>query len=326
MPLRKKNLKKQCDLALRTAAVLSEVNMSNNAWEGVNRLVAAFTGVYISATRKLLNLFTTRVPNAVISHFDYEYDESKDPERINYFAIEIPELTTMLIERELAVRVRQEKPDMFWSQGNSGIFFQTVEDRERCQSSELPKYGYETCDFKDPHSDGIYALLTSDHGKGASLGVLRFLLQSSNDRRLRNSPDYGTISFPFYRMVCKKDPSEVVQYLAPYVNRGIDVLSKSRLIAARNEKNSFDAFLSQKSQQLFQCYYLIASCAAFILTKREKAAAMKPMLPISTTAILTIGRQYRILIFVALPIYFSFSWPKGEREWHPIDACIVIFQ
>ena len=239
-----------------TAAVLSEVNISNNAWNGVNRLVKAFKGFYISTTRKLLNQFTERVPNAVISHFDFVYDEKKDPERIKYFAIEIPELTAMLIERELQVRVRQEKPEMFWSQGKSGIFFQTVEDRENCQSSELPKYGYETCDFKDTQSDGIYALLTSDHGKGASLGVVRFLLESSDERRERNSPDYGTISFPFYRMVCKKDPGEVVEHLAPYVNNGIDVLSKSRLVAARNKKNQLRCFLIPKKATIISVLLL----------------------------------------------------------------------
>ena len=239
-----------------TAAVLSEVNMSTHAWNGVNRLVASFRGFYLSATRKLLGKFTERVPDAEINHFDFVYDESKDPERIDYFVIEISELTTKLIERELLVPLRQEGPEMFYSESMGGMFFQTMDDRERCQSSELPKYGYETFDSKLSQTSGIYALLTSDHGKGASLGVIRFLLEPSDERRKRNSPDYGTISFPFYRMVCKKDPGEVVDYLAPYVNRGIDVLSKSRLVAARNRKNQLRCFLVPKKAMIISVLLL----------------------------------------------------------------------
>ena len=57
-------------------------------------------------------------------------------------------------------------------------------------------------------------------------------------------------------MVCKKDPGEVVAYLAPYVNRGIDVLSKSRLVAARNRKNQLRCFLVPKKAMIISVLLL----------------------------------------------------------------------
>lgn len=222
--------------ALETGAILSYANISVNAWKRVCRLMSAYKGLSLSASNKDLKQLTSRAPNFFTSYYEYEFDKLKDKERIDYFVIEIPHLIEMLVARELAAKL-QDFP-----------FVVIEKESGRPEPEHLPRFGYKTHEFRADSANGcgVYALFTSDHGKGASLGVVRLLLETSNERRDKKNADYGTVSFPFYRMVCKKDPGEVISVLSPYVNRGLKVLNESKLIAVRNQNNEVRCFLVPK--------------------------------------------------------------------------------
>ena len=136
--------------------------------------------------------FTNRAPRFHSDFFEYEFDKLKDKERINYFVIEIQHLVEMLVARELTAKL-EDYPILI------------EEESGEPESENLPRYGYKTHAFGEESVDGggVYALVTSDHGKGASLGGVRLLLESSNKRREKGNADYGKISFPFCMMVCK---------------------------------------------------------------------------------------------------------------------------
>ena len=221
--------------ATETASILSFANISMNAWKHVSRLIRAFKGLSLSASEKELKQFSNRAPHFHSDFFEYEFDKLKDKERINYFVIEIQHLVEMLVARELTAKL-EDYPILL------------EEESSEPESENLPRYGYKTHAFgeESDNGDGVYVLFTSDHGKGASLSAIRLLLESSDKRKEIGNADYGTISFPFCMMVCKKDPGEVIEVLAPYVNRGFEALKESKLIAARNTKNEVRCFLIPK--------------------------------------------------------------------------------
>ena len=194
----------------QTAAILSKANISENAWYTVIcRLIHGFTGFWISAPQKVVKNLHRRMPTPTFREYDYFQDPDKAPEKIQFWTLDIPELCEKLIERELEVIVEH--------------------DPER-----LPNYGYET---SDGTKDGIFAIFSSDHGAGASLSAIRFLLEDSNKRREKGSADYGTVTFPFAHITCRKDPSEILELVKDNVNNGKNKLDSSKLVAVKDDKN-----------------------------------------------------------------------------------------
>ena len=205
-----------------TAATMSHASVSEKSWLKIHSILGALRGKWISATRKSMAYFRKRFPAPTFGSMEYIFDEAKNPEKIPYFTFDIPELTSKLIERELEELFRTEP-------GNSS-----------------PSFGYKTCS----HDDGVYVLFSSDHGKGASLSVMRCLLESSSERRKMKSADHGTVTFPFCHMECKKDPGEVVKEVAHVLNEGKKTLDKSSLIAVTTDIGKVRCALIPKSASI----------------------------------------------------------------------------
>ena len=196
----------------QTAAILSKANITENAWNKVIcRLIHSFTGFWIGAPKNKMENLRVRMPTPTFQDYNYfqHPDINKAPEKINYWTLEIPELCEKMIERELEVLV-EEDPEL------------------------LPTYGYETLGTTQ---DGIFVIFSSDHGAGASLSAIRFLLEDSTKRREKGSADYGTVTFPFAHIACRKDPSEILELIKDNVNDGKNKLDSSKLVAVKDDKN-----------------------------------------------------------------------------------------
>ena len=194
--------------AIETAAILKDASISQTSWKTIVRHLRYHYGAYISATRASMQELTARKPIPTFRKYPYIFDVTKEPEKVEYCAFNLEDLILLQIEREL-------------------------ESKLRLNTAILPKYGYATRE----NNDGIRVLLGSDHGAGASTCLCRLLLEPSSERRKEESADYGTVTYVFAHMQCKKDNAELLNLVAPTANDGIELMRKSKLVAVKDKNN-----------------------------------------------------------------------------------------
>ena len=96
-----------------------------------------------------------------------------------------------------------------------------------------PLFHYPT---KLHHDGGIYAMLGTDHGKGASQFLLRLNLLPSHLRRKADQVDYRTRTLSFASIICKKDDYPVLQLSKSITECAINLLQTKMLVAVVDEE------------------------------------------------------------------------------------------
>ena len=98
-------------------------------------------------------------------------------------------------------------------------------------SATEPLFSYRT----KSSEKGIYVLMGTDHGQGTAQFLIRLNLGSSEERRLKERPDYKTRTLPFSTIKCKKDSTEILEMTAKVANDGIETLRTKQLVAIIDE-------------------------------------------------------------------------------------------
>ena len=73
---------------------------------------------------------------------------------------------------------------------------------------------------------------------------------SSSLRRSHNKADYGTHTFQFAEVNCKKDVCEIQAEIAPVVNKGVKTLEGSKLLAIKSGEKIECVFVPKDSEHI----------------------------------------------------------------------------
>ena len=177
-------------------------------------------GIVLNSTKDDLYKFASRVPKIKFGEMVYEKPEAK-PEKVCWYEIDIEDAFILDMERVLQVLI------------NDG--------------GDKPSYGYKTFGDED---FGIYSLLGSDHGQGASHTLLRLRLEPSKERRKVGKASYGCRTIPLISIQCKKDVTKILQKTKGVVQDAIAMLKTKHLIAVMNDANEVRCSLVPKNASL----------------------------------------------------------------------------
>ena len=102
--------------------------------------------------------------------------------------------------------------------------------------SSKSKYHNITFKYKLQSSHGVNCLVRADHGAGKSRYLVRVNYLPSSARCQKNWVDYGTWTYQFAKIDCKKDTHEIQNKVAPVINAFVEKIKKCKLVAFKSGK------------------------------------------------------------------------------------------
>ena len=115
------------------------------------------------------------------------------------------------------------------------------------------EYHNTTFEYKLPTGTGVNCLIGADHGAGKSRYLLRVNYLPSSSRRETNRVDYGTRTYQFAEVDCKKDTAEIQSKIAPVVNEAIRNMSNSKLMAFKSGNKVVCKFIPKEAHNIRTC-------------------------------------------------------------------------
>ena len=200
--------------AIETAALLSDMGVADKkVLVTLHRHMKYKTdGANLFASKKDIDTLTNRMPTIETSEPVYVKAPGEKEETLGVVLTEIDELVRLDMDRMLQYNLSDV-------------------DLNDDDSATEPLFSYRT----KSSEKGIYVLMGTDHGQGTAQFLIRLNLGSSEERRLKERPDYKTRTLPFSTIKCKKDSTEILEMTAKVANDGIETLRTKQLVAIIDE-------------------------------------------------------------------------------------------